>query len=362
MKLADRLICIEIIPTFFFGVLAFTALILGVGALYQMIRIAIDYNADFLWVVQIFLLKLPEIVGYTLPMSVLFCVLLGFSRFSDDLEITAFRAGGISFVRLMVPVMIFAFVVSLLALLLNDKIVPMSNTKFNSLLEEIKEEAETKINKNNLEYTDWEDGIIKSRLYAPQVKGKRLQSPIFEEFEDGRLIRLTSAREAFWAGNYWRFRDGTQLLFNKNRELKNIVKFSAMDIIFKQKIEDMAREKTKAGDYTFRQLSERIKLLEEKRIDQPLIRKLQVDYYSKLAIPFACFAFALIAAPLGLRPMRASPSVGFGISVLIIFLYYISQALFRGLGQVVLNPALAAWLSNIILLVIGVFLIHKASK
>jgi lipopolysaccharide export system permease protein len=362
MKLVDRLICFEIIPTFLFGVLAFTALILGVGALYKMIRIAIDYNADFLWVVQIFVLKLPEIVGYTLPMSVLFCVLLGFSRFSGDLEITAFRAGGISFARLMVPVLIFAFVVSLLALLLNDKIVPMSNTRFNALIEEIKTKAETNINQDNLEYTDWENGVIKSRLYAPRVKGKRLQSPIFEEFEDGRLIRQTSAGEAVWVGNYWKFRDGTQFLFNSNGELKNIVKFSSMDIIFKQKIEDMAREKTKAGDYTFKQLSERIKLLEEKRIDQPQIRKLQVDYYSKLAIPFASFAFAMIAAPLGLRPTRASSSVGFGISVVIIFFYYISQALFRGLGQAFLDPAIAAWLSNVMLMAIGVVLIHKASR
>jgi lipopolysaccharide export system permease protein len=362
MKIIDRVIYKEIVPMFFGGVVAFTALILGVGALYQMIRVALDYNASFLWVIQIFLLKLPEIVGYTLPMSALFCVLLGFSRFSGDLEITAFRAGGISFVRLMVPVLLFAFVVSLLALLLNDRIVPMSNTRFNILLDEIKQKASTEMKKDNLEYADWENGLIKNRLYASQVDGSRLKNPIYEEFKEGIMVRQTRARDAILSGNYWHFKNGEQLIFSDMGELKNIVKFEGMDIIFKQKLEDLAREKTKAGDYTFRELSERIKILEEKRIDKPALRKLQVDYYSKLAIPFASFTFALIAAPLGLRPQRASSSVGFGISVIIIFFYYISQALFRGLGQAFLNPALAAWLSNLILIAIGVCLIHKASK
>jgi len=362
MKLVDRLIYIEIIPMFFFGVLAFTALILGVGALYQMIRIALDYHADFFWVLQIFVLKLPEIIAYTLPMSALFCILLGFNRFSNDLEITAFRAGGISFVRLMVPVLIFGFVVSVLALLLNDKLVPMSNSRFNRLIEEIKVKGRDKLQQENIELTERDGGEVKSHVFARSMKGKRLEDVRYTELKDGRVVRETSAREAIWENNYWEFHDGTQLLFNSAGDLKNIVKFERMNIIFKQKLEDMAREKTKAGDYTYQELKSRIALLEQQRVDKINIRKLKFDFYSKLAIPFASFTFVLIGAPLGLKPQRASSSVGLGISVILIFIYYISQALFRGLGQAFLNPAVAAWLPNILLAGAGAWLTYKASK
>ena len=71
--------------------------------------------------------------------------------------------------------------------------------------------------------------------------------------------------------------------------------------------------------------------------------------------------FALIAAPLGLRPIRASSSIGLGISVIIIFFYYTFQQIFRIMGQGWLEPALAAWLPNLILLALGAMLIKRAN-
>ncbi len=348
---------------FFGGVMAFTALVLGGGVLYQIIRTVIDYNADFMWVVKIFLLKLPEIVSYTLPMSVLFCVLLGFSRFSSDLEVTAFRAGGISFLRLQVPVLIFALVVSMLGLLLNDRIVPMANLEFEKLLEEVKVKGGETIKKENIEYTEYEDGKIKSHLFAGSVDSGRMKNVYYTQFEDEVVSKITLAEIAVYNNKYWQFFNGTQLLFNSAGDIKNVVKFEGMDIIFKQRLEDLAREKTRVGEYTYAQLKERINILEQQQhIDSASLKKLKVDLYGKLAIPFASFTFALIAAPLGLKPQRASSSVGFGISIIIIFFYYIMRALFRGLGQAFLDPALAAWLPNMVLITIGAWLSVKASR
>jgi lipopolysaccharide export system permease protein len=358
MKLVDRLIFMEIVPMFFGGILAFTGLILGAGALNQIMKIAMDNHINVLWVIKIFYLKLPEIVSYTLPMSTLFCVLLGFNRFSNDLEITAFRAGGVSFVRLMAPVLLFGFVVSIVAVLLNDRLVPMSNNRFDALLEKVKKSVQ----KENFEYTDWKDGKVSSQIYARSIQGKRLVGLRYTEMKDGRIVRETLAEEAVWENNYWGFSKGTQLLYNDTGELKNIVKFNRMNIIFKQKLDEIAREKTRAGDYTYRQLKERIALFEQRNADKGDLRKLKFEFNSKLAIPFASLMFVMIAAPLGLKPVRASSSVGFGLSVIIIFIYYISQALFRGLGQSVVNPALAAWLPNIMLATIGTWLTYKASK
>ena len=48
-------------------------------------------------------------------------------------------------------------------------------------------------------------------------------------------------------------------------------------------------------------------------------------YQEKLARPFACFVFILIAIPFGLRsdPHGGSTSLGFGLSLAIVFVYYV---------------------------------------
>jgi lipopolysaccharide export system permease protein len=362
MKLTDRAVLFEIVPTFAFGVLAFTALLLGVGGIYEIIRLAADYSVSAATVVQVFLLKMPWIVALTLPMSALFSVLLAFSRFSTDLEMTAWRSGGVSFARLLAPTLVFGFTVSVLTLLMNDTLAPMANTRFNELVEQIKVEAGEKIRKENALIPEFGDEGLKSVLYADSMEGRRLVDVCYTQMENGRVSKITIAREAVWVDNVWRFRNGSQLLFNSAGELKNLVTFERLDIIFKQKLEDMARQKTRAGDYTFRELKDRIELLEKQQIEKTALNKLKVDFHSKLAIPFASFTFALIAAPLGLKPQRSGSSVGFGLSIIIILIYYISQMILRGLGQAFLNPALAAWLPNIALMAAGAALCFRASR
>ena len=230
------------------------------------------------------------------------------------------------------------------------------------LLQDIKDKGISKIQKENIEFTEKKGNEIRSQIYTRTMTGRKLEDLRYTQLKKGKIVAETFAKEAVWKDNYWVFRNGTQLLFNDSGDLKNIVKFDRMNIILGQKLEDMAREKTKAGEYTYRQLKDRIALLEQQNADAVDLRKLKFDFYSKLATPFASLAFVLIAAPLGLKPQRASSSVGFGISILIIILYYISRGLFLGLGQAFLNPALAAWLPNILLASIGTWLTYKASK
>lgn len=362
MKLIDRHIYGEIVPMFLFGVIAFTTLILGGGVFYQMIRFAIEYNVNFLLVMQIFLLKLPEIIAYTLPMSSLFCVLLGFNKLSSELEVTAMRSAGVSFYRMTAPVLIFGLMVSVLTLVLNDKISPISNSRFNYLEKKIKDQAMNNLDEKSITWENRKNGVVDSILYARETKGTKLLDLCYTEMKEGKIIRKTLAKEADFKRTHWRLKDGYQLNFEGAVDPKIIVKFIEMDIVFDQGMEDIAMEKTKAGNYTYSELKQRIKLLAKQGSSTADLRKLQVDFYSKLSIPFASFAFVLIAAPLGLKPQRTSSSVGLGYSVILIFAYYIIQQMFRALGQSFVNPFAAAWIPNIILCFVGAWLVYRASE
>jgi lipopolysaccharide export system permease protein len=82
--------------------------------------------------------------------------------------------------------------------------------------------------------------------------------------------------------------------------------------------------------------------------------KLLVEYYLKFAIPFASLVFGIVAAPLGITTHRTSTSRGFGMSILIIFVYYVIMSLSCALAERgSISPMLGAWFSNILFSAIG---------
>src|SRR5712691_1990629 len=88
-------------------------------------------------IAEVFALSIPFIIAMTLPMAVLVAVLYTFSRLAADNEITAMKASGISFARLVTPVLGGATTVALCALLWNDQLLPRANHRLRTLLVDI---------------------------------------------------------------------------------------------------------------------------------------------------------------------------------------------------------------------------------
>jgi len=64
-----------------------------------------------------------------------------------------------------------------------------------------------------------------------------------------------------------------------------------------------------------------------------------------------------------LQQNRTSSSIGFGLSIIIIFIYYSIMTLSSALGQGgIMSPAYAVWIPNLIGLAVGLALLRKAAK
>jgi lipopolysaccharide export system permease protein len=88
-------------------------------------------------------------------------------------------------------------------------------------------------------------------------------------------------------------------------------------------------------------------------------------YQEKLARPFACFVFILIAIPLGLRSFRSSgsTSLGFGLSLLIVFIYYVVMTVCSFVGEAFVGSALLwAWMPNLLFTAIGLVRLRRAAQ
>jgi len=64
-----------------------------------------------------------------------------------------------------------------------------------------------------------------------------------------------------------------------------------------------------------------------------------------------------------MRPQRTTGALGLGVSILIIFAYFVVSFLTQAWGQLgYLSPVLAAWLPNLVTLGIGGVLLWRVAR
>ncbi|MEO0490961.1 MAG: LptF/LptG family permease, partial [Cyanobacteria bacterium J06659_2] len=89
----------------------------------------------------------------------------------------------------------------------------------------------------------------------------------------------------------------------------------------------------------------------------------QVRIQQKYALPFVCVVFGIVGSALGVRPQRTGKATSFGVSVVIIFGYYLLSFITDAFGKTgMLSPFMAAWLPTLLGLVAGIYLLNRASK
>ena len=73
--------------------------------------------------------ELPKILGKALPVGLLLGTLFTFDKLSKDSELTIFRATGMSFWRILRPILVLSLIVTYFCFLTYDKLIPFSCDK-----------------------------------------------------------------------------------------------------------------------------------------------------------------------------------------------------------------------------------------
>ena len=361
ITLLDRYIFREVLTSFLFGVLAFTAIMGGSSVLIPVMHDAARYGIPVIKAFQIVVYSLPSIMVFTFPMSMLLAAILTFGRLSSDFEIVAFRSVGIGFLRIVWPVMFMGLLVSLLTIVFNESVVPHAKRSANSLKHSYRYDHDYHIKQrvNLTEYT--ESGLPSRIINVVEVDGENLKNITVLEYEKGEMIRTIKANSGRWlSSGGWEFYDGTMYTFSrKNKKQVILIEFEKEIIDIYLDPTSMENRKKKNNEMSSSELKKHIHFL--KRTGQSYQRAL-VDYYMKFAIPFASFIFAILGSCVGVQPSRqVSSSVGFGFSILIIFLYYFFQGV--SLGFVNLLPSWAiAWIPNTIIGMISLVYLHRKGR
>ncbi len=83
----------------------------------------------------------------------------------------------------------------------------------------------------------------------------------------------------------------------------------------------------------------------------------------RFALPFAALVFCTIGIPLALLSQRAVRYTGFSLSIAVVLMYYIFMQAGASLVQAeYLPPLIGAWLSNLLLGTMGLYLLWKKAE
>ena len=102
---------------------------------------------------------------------------------------------------------------------------------------------------------------------------------------------------------------------------------------------------------------------EQKRLDGRYGTGLSVQIQRRLSFPFASVLLALIAVPLGIRPMRSGRSAGALTAIVVMALYWLAFSLGDMASTRGVVPAwIGFWLPNLLALAIGVVLMRRLAR
>jgi lipopolysaccharide export system permease protein len=374
ISVMDRYIVTQLLMPFLFGVGAFSSIILAVGSLFDLVRQVTEAGLPLAVAIEVMALKLPQFVVYSFPMSILLSGMMTYSRFSADSEIIAFRSVGVSVYRLILPALVLSTIVTGITFVFNEWLVPAASQQATTTLTKALKQDKPTFKKDNIivpEYKEVDRNGVKEQVlvrlfYAEKFDGKTMKglTIVDRSQQDKGLSQILNARSAIWieGKNTWEFTDGTIYLIAPDASYRNIVTFQRQQLQLPKSPFELAAPDKNVSDMS---VSELVNYAETIRLsgDKKKILNVAVTIQRQLAFPFICIVFGLMGAATGIRPQRTGKATSFGVSVLLIFGYYLMMFVFAALGQAeIISPFFAGWMPNFIGLAIGVWLVYKAAK
>lgn len=412
MKILESYILKENLRPFFVSA-AIVTFVMLLDKLIDLLNLIIEKRLDILAIYSLFSLSLPFIIALSIPMSVLVATILSFGRMSVDNELVAFKASGINIFKLMKPVIISAFLLSLFMLYFNNNILPETNHSLKKLMIRISYQRPVTMIKQG-QFTQIKNySIYVSELVGDIMHGVVIYTRQANMFPHTIVSRKgtievsadgNSLKAVLYEGEYherdekepgkYSIRTFDELTINlpdlgyqafageidhrSDREIKT----RDMVKINRNRYEDILQDKSEIPQ--IRERIEEIKELpgtaanrreiirQENMLSMRLgriaenerkIREFEVEIYKKYAIAFACLIFVFLGVPIGMMTRTSGVGMAFTVSTFIFIIYYIGLVTGEQLGDNgTIPPLLAMWLPNMIFSVTGFYLVYTTMK
>jgi lipopolysaccharide export system permease protein len=369
----DRYILRELASPLTFGCVLLT-FFLVLDRIYSLTDLVITKGVPFYLVIQLLVFMLPSFLALTLPMALLSAVLLAGGRLASDLEIVAFRAAGVSAMRLFRPVLLAALVVALATAGLTLVLNPLANREFQrQLFRILQAKAASGLQERVFLGTSGDLTIYVEDVSVSQVA---LRGLLVSDERDPKLSRIITAREGRLLTDEASQRITLTLLNGAVNEVDIVpvgpnqprasappryryTRFDDMSLSMNSLLMRAPRVDKPERDATLRELDRAIAEARDAASRVPF----EVERHKRYALPLAAIVFTLIGFPLAIRSHRGGRSIAFVGSLVILVTYYLLLTSLEGVAlRSRIPPAVAIWAPNVLFASVGLGLLVATAR
>lgn len=362
-RLINRHIFREMLIPFALCLTVFTSIFL-MARIIQLTEAMVNKGMGLIDIIKLFVFATPYFFMFTIPMAVLFSVVLCFIKLSSDNEITAIKAAGISLYQLLPPVLAISIIGFGMNIAISTWLLPRANT---ALADHIFAMASSRA-----------DVVVKERLFIDDFPGltlyidkidprtrEMLKIFIADEREEdtsqvivahkGVMLRDPKARALVI-----RLTDGVIDRHQLTGSTTQTINFDTYDLRI-----DIAQVAASRKGNRHREelnMTELRAKMEEHKDNKLKYYLYFMVFHERLSVPFACLILGLLGMPLGIQSRFRKASSGLVLGVLGFLSYYLLYSAAKGLGETGLFPPLfGLWLPNVLFGLLSVYLLIRAA-
>lgn len=338
----DKYIFKQVLFATIAAILLFTIVWIAPEMLLNTIKETLDGRHTVVEAIWILVLALPMIFGKAFPVGLLLGTLFTFDKLSKDSELTIFRAIGLSFKRIIAPVIALSFIITIICFITGDKLIPYAENK-------------------SFEYDDYDPSI--QYMYTQKDENNQpVLAVIVSKYKSGMLnnvivldfsrviyddlhglTHIYVAKTGKTFDDRWDLYDVTEYNISSDGIFVEIAKSPKMKILEGQNASNafmlMTYSVKKEREINNANMWKYIKLLKQENLDEEYHYMLN-KFYQRFFHPFVCVLLAIMGCLLGFSKPREQRLIGFTIAIGCIFLYYITLPFFDLLAEKGILPPL----------------------
>ncbi|MEG2365133.1 MAG: LptF/LptG family permease [Alistipes sp.] len=360
IKILDRYIIGKFLSTYFFAI----AMIIVVVVIFDYVEKIDDFTELKAPVKAIifdyYLNFIPFFINQFSSLFTFIAVIFFTSKLAYQTEIIAMLSGGMSFRRLMWPYFLGAAVITILSMVLNLWIIPVTQRTCVEFERHYRKNRQT-VQFDRYIYRQIEPGtFVYIRGYADEQK--QAQFLALEHYAHGTITHSLEAADVQfnaesqrWTANRYTTRQFDSLGVESFKQYRNL------DTLINIEVNELGRIPELVKTMNISQLNRFLHQQRAKGSDS--IKIIEVEKHTRFAYPLATFILTLIGVSLSSRKVRGGTGLHIGIGTALCFSYILFNRFFEEFAKSGTMPSgLAVWTPNLIYMVIAIYLYRKAPK
>jgi len=363
MATLDLYVLRKFLKSLFGSITAFSVVVFVVNFVERGWRMVEQHHPGFEAMALYYVNYMPFYIVLAFPVAMLVSTLFSVSSLAKNHELDVMKASGLSLYRISFPILFAAFILSLGVMVFAEFVLTDCERRKDEIkairIEKKGDFPRSRMSRSNIHVLGEDGWIILGKRY--NVQNKVGEGVDVHQIVENRFTKTYRAKTMVHSDSGWILIEG---VFQRHIQLDmagSYVPFDSLWAPFLVQTPDMlAKLRVPPRQINFFNLLKRIR---DKELIGEDAKKDWVELYLKITFPFANFILVLIGIPLAANPRRAGPSVGFGLSIIISFVFFVLIRTGQSLGNNgKIPPLLAASIGDIFFLMVGAIMFFKARK